>query len=47
MNWKYILVGIVGTACLFGFLASVWHDFVSNDAILILDEIVVTPDNSH
>jgi len=25
----------------------VWHDFVNNDAILILDEIVVTPDNSH
>jgi len=47
MNWKYLAVSTIFVVCFFLFLASVWHDFVSNDAILILDEIVVTPDNSH
>jgi len=43
MNWKNILVGIVGTLCLFGFLASVWVDMHREDVTLYLDEIIVTP----
>lgn len=47
MNWKYILVGIVGTACLFGFLASVWVDMHRETVTIYLDEIIVTPNSTH
>jgi len=46
MNWKYLTVSAVCVICFFLFLASVWHDFVDNNAILILEEIVITPEGS-
>jgi len=42
MDWKYIAVSIVGIACLFLFLACVWHDLISVTD-LYLEEIIITP----
>jgi len=44
MDWKYIAVSIVGIACLFLFLACVWHDMVPHIADLYLEAIVITPE---
>lgn len=46
MNWRYLAVGAVGIACLFLFLASVWHDMVPHVADLYLEAIVVTPEGA-
>ena len=43
MNWRYLAVGAVGIACLFLFLASVWHDMVPITD-LYLEAIVITPE---
>ena len=44
MNWKHIVIGIIGTVCLFLFLGSVWHDLHPDLADLYLETIVINPE---